>query len=128
MANLHFRGMHSDKLKKLFAVLGQDNDGEFNNTRQKVTDILAEQKRTGFCRLAFFRVFTRVVQLARGPREPTRGGDSAPARSLSSQAVRNERHQQSARPSVAPRYAPEQCQIMRPLAIRGGISPDPDRR
>jgi len=44
MANLHFRGMQSSKLKKLFAMLG---DME------------------GFYRLAFFRVSTRMVQLAR---------------------------------------------------------------
>ena len=31
LATLQFRGPHSDKLKKLFAMLGQDNDGEFDN-------------------------------------------------------------------------------------------------
>jgi hypothetical protein len=31
LVTLQFRGQHSDKLKKLFAMLGQDNDGEFDN-------------------------------------------------------------------------------------------------
>jgi hypothetical protein len=35
-----------EKLKKLFAMLGQDNDGEFDNARQKVSDMLAAEKRT----------------------------------------------------------------------------------
>src|ERR1700739_3638063 len=46
MAILHFGGKHGEKLKKRFAMLGQDNDGEFDNARQKVSDLLAEQKRT----------------------------------------------------------------------------------
>src|ERR1700680_5016431 len=33
VAILHFRGKHGEKLKKLFAMLGQDNDGEFDNAR-----------------------------------------------------------------------------------------------
>jgi hypothetical protein len=33
MAILHFAGKHGEKLKKLFAMLGQDNDGEFDNAR-----------------------------------------------------------------------------------------------
>ena len=41
LATLQFRGPHSDKLKKLFAMLGQDNDGEFDNARQKISDLLA---------------------------------------------------------------------------------------
>jgi hypothetical protein len=31
MAILHFGGKHGEKLRKLFAMLGQDNDGEFDN-------------------------------------------------------------------------------------------------
>src|SRR6201988_4186483 len=46
MGILHFGGKHGEKLKKRFAMLGQDNDGEFDNARQKVRDLLAEQKRT----------------------------------------------------------------------------------
>ena len=46
MAILHFRGRHGEKLKKLFAMLGQDNDGEFDNARQKLSDMLAEERRT----------------------------------------------------------------------------------
>ena len=40
LATLQFRGQHSDKLKKLFAMLGQDNEGEFNNARQKISNLL----------------------------------------------------------------------------------------
>jgi len=44
MTILHFGGKQGEKLKKLFAMLGQDNDGEFDNARQKVSDLLAAQK------------------------------------------------------------------------------------
>jgi hypothetical protein len=39
LATFQFRGPHSDKLKKLFAMLGQDNDGEFDNARTFVLRI-----------------------------------------------------------------------------------------
>ena len=62
-----FVGRHGEKLKKLFAMLGQDNDGEFDNAQQKVSDILAAERRTwkAFVDFTFFRVFKRVVRLAR---------------------------------------------------------------
>jgi hypothetical protein len=41
MAILHFGGKHGEKLRRLFAMLGQDNDGEFDNARRKVSDMLA---------------------------------------------------------------------------------------
>jgi hypothetical protein len=43
---LQFGGQHSEKLKKLFAMLGQDNGGEFDNARQKISDLLARERRT----------------------------------------------------------------------------------
>jgi hypothetical protein len=46
MAILHFGGKHGEKLKKLFAMLGQDYDGEFDNARQKLNDLLAGPQRT----------------------------------------------------------------------------------
>ena len=46
VATLHFRGKHGEKLKKLFAMLGQDNGGECDNARQKISDILAGEKRS----------------------------------------------------------------------------------
>jgi hypothetical protein len=45
VAILHFHGRQGEKLKKLFAMLGQDNDGEFGNAWQKLSDLLAAESR-----------------------------------------------------------------------------------
>jgi Protein of unknown function (DUF3631) len=41
VACLHFGGSQGERLKKLFALLGQDNDGEFENAREKLSALLA---------------------------------------------------------------------------------------
>src|SRR5271169_4185441 len=58
MAILHFRGKHGEKLKKLFAMLGQDNDGEFDNARQK--SVICSPERSGRGRPLSSHFFPRL--------------------------------------------------------------------